>query len=233
MAKDTALPDLETAAGAGVQALIERLKSEGVAAGKSEGDAILARAKEKAEAIVAEAQKKADTLVAEARAEAAREKSATEDGLKVAARDLVLSLRNELGDRIQQEAGRLVGISLSDESFLKRLILAMAGNARENASLRDDEPMEIVLPEKIVTFEELKQSPEAVEPGTLTHFVIALAGQALRDGVTFTTAPGFDGIKVKLTDRDVTIDLTEEAIAVLLKKHLQPRLRAVMEGVLR
>lgn len=233
MSKHDPAKDLENAAGAGVQALIERLKSEGVAAGRSEADDILAKAKAKAEEIVTAAQTRADGLLAEARAEAAKEKAATEDGLKVAARDLVLNLRNELGDRIQQEASRLVATSLADEQFLQKLILAMAGNARDNASVSDSEPMEIVLPEKVVTFEELKQSPEAVEPGTLTHFVIALAGEALRDGVTFSTAPGFDGIKVKLTDRNVSIDLTEEAIATLLKRHLQPRLRAVMEGVLR
>lgn len=233
MSKENGSADLENAAGAGVQALIDRLKSEGVSAGQSEGDEILSKARVKADEIVSEAQKRADALLADARAEAAREKAATEDGLKVAARDLVLSLRNELGDRIQQEAGRLVGTTLGDEQFLEKLILAMAGNAKDNASVVDTEPMEIVLPEKVVTFEELKQSPEAVEPGTLTHFVIALAGEALRDGVTFSTAPGFDGIKVKLTDRNVSIDLTEEAIATLLKRHLQPRLRAVMEGVLR
>jgi len=233
MSKENGSADLENAAGAGVQALIDRLKSEGVSAGQTEGDEILSKAKAKADEIVSEAQKRADALLADARAEAAKEKAATEDGLKVAARDLVLSLRNELGDRIQQEAGRLVGTTLGDEQFLEKLILAMAGNAKDNASVVDTEPMEIVLPEKVVTFEELKQSPEAVEPGTLTHFVIALAGEALRDGVTFSTAPGFDGIKVKLTDRNVSIDLTEEAIATLLKRHLQPRLRAVMEGVLR
>ncbi|MEO1111846.1 MAG: hypothetical protein AAFY05_05910 [Pseudomonadota bacterium] len=233
MSKENGSADLENAAGAGVQALIDRLKSEGVSAGQSEGDEILSKAKARADEIVSEAQKRADALIADARAEAAKEKAATEDGLKVAARDLVLSLRNELGDRIQQEAGRLVGTTLGDEQFLEKLILAMAGNAKDNASVVDTEPMEIVLPEKVVTFEELKQSPEAVEPGTLTHFVIALAGEALRDGVTFSTAPGFDGIKVKLTDRNVSIDLTEEAIATLLKRHLQPRLRAVMEGVLR
>ncbi|ASP35356.1 hypothetical protein [Labrenzia sp. VG12] len=233
MSKRDSSNELENAAGAGVQALIERLKSEGVAAGQSEGDEILAKARVRADEILDEAQKKADALLANARAEAAREKAATEDGLKVAARDLVLSMRNELGDRIQQEAGRLVATTLADEAFLQKLILAMAANAKDNASVNDAEPMEVVLPEKVVTFEELKQSPEAVEPGTLTHFVIALAGQALRDGVTFSTAPGFDGIKIKLTERNVSIDLTEEAIATLLKRHLQPRLRAVMEGVLR
>ncbi|MEP3047097.1 MAG: hypothetical protein ABJL55_03560 [Roseibium sp.] len=233
MSNSKTVDDLENAAGTGVQALIDRLKSEGVAAGQSEADDILAKAKAKADELVADARKRSAALLTEARAEAAREKSATEDGLKVAARDLVLSMRNELGDRIQQEAGRLVATTLADEAFLQKLILAMAANAKDNASVDEAEPMEIVLPEKIVTFEELKQSPEAVEPGTLTHFVIALAGEVLREGVTFNSAPGFDGIRVKLTDRNVTIDLTEEAIATLLKKHLQPRLRAVMEGVLR
>ncbi|MEP3428512.1 MAG: hypothetical protein ABJN98_07530 [Roseibium sp.] len=233
MSNSKTVDDLENAAGAGVQALIDRLKSEGVAAGQSEADDILAKAKAKSDELLADARKKAAALLTEARNEASKEKSATEDGLKVAARDLVLSMRNELGDRIQQEAGRLVATTLADEAFLQKLILAMAANAKDNASVDEAEPMEVVLPEKIVTFEELKQSPEAVEPGTLTHFVIALAGDVLREGVTFNSAPGFDGIKVKLTDRNVTIDLTEEAIATLLKKHLQPRLRAVMEGVLR
>lgn len=233
MSKSDPAIDLENAAGAGVQALIDRLKSEGVAAGQSEADGILANAKAKADQLIADAEKKANALLSEARAEAAREKAATEDGLKVAARDLVLNMRNELGERIQQEAGRLIATTLKDEQFLQKLILAMAANAKDNASVENTEPMEIVLPEKVVTFEELKQSPEAVEPGTLTHFVIALAGDALREGVTFTTAPGFDGIKVRLSERNVSIDLTEDSIAALLQRHLQPRLRAVMEGVLR
>ncbi|GAA0787097.1 hypothetical protein E1180_16170 [Roseibium denhamense] len=233
MSKQDPGNQLENAAGAGVQALIDRLKAEGVTAGQAEAYEILAQAKSKADAMVTEAKAKADALLAAAREEAAREKAATEDGLKVAARDLVLNMRNELGDRIQQEAGRLVATTLADQAFLQKLILAMAAGAKENASVSDGDSMEIVLPEKVVTFEELKQSPEAVEPGTLTHFVIALAGDVLRDGVTFSTAPGFNGIKVKLTEKNVSVDLTDEAIAALLQRHLQPRLRAVMEGVLR
>lgn len=233
MATHNDTDDFADAAGAGVQALIDRLRTEGVAAGQSEANEILRAAKAKAEEMIGDAERKADELLANARAEADREKAATEDGLKVAARDLVLNLRNELGDRIQQEASRLVGITLADETFLQKLILAMADKAKTNASVSQTEPMEIVLPDKIITFDELKQSPEAVEPGTLTHFVIALAGKVLRDGVTFSTTSDLDGIRVKLTDRDVSIDLTETAIAALLKQHLQPRLRAVMEGVLR
>ncbi len=223
----------ENPAGAGVQALIDRLKTEGVAAGQSEADTILANAKEKAKSLVSEAEAEAKAILSKAHAEAAKEKAATEDSLKIAARDLVLDLRNELGARIQQEARRLVAETLADEAFLQKIIIAMAGKSKEAAAITATDKLEVVLPDKIVTFEELKQSPEAVEPGTLTHFVIALAGEVLRKGVTFSSGSGFDGIKVKLTEKDVTIDLTDEAIAGLLTKHLQPRLRAIMEGVLR
>ncbi len=233
MTTDDQSTSLEGAAGASVQALVERLKTEGVAVGKNEAEAIIADAQAKAASIISAAEARAAAIVSTAQAEAVKQEAATKDGLKIAARDLVLSMRNELGDRIQEEATRLVAVTLADETFLQNLIVAMAGTAKETAAVTATDQMVIVLPEKVVTFEELKQSPESVEPGTLTHFVIALAGEVLRKGVTFSSEPGFDGIKIKLTDRDVAIDLTEETIAGLLKKHLQPRLRAVMEGVLR
>ncbi|WP_417670430.1 hypothetical protein [Roseibium sp.] len=220
-------------AGAGVQVLIDRLKSEGIAAGRDEGDAILAEAKAKAGAILAAAEREARETLEKARAEAAQELAAGRDSLQIAARDLVLSLRNELGTRIQEEASRLIATAMADEAFLQKLIIAMAGKAKEAAAITQADKMEIVLPDRVVSFEELKQSPEAVEPGTLTHFVIALAGDVLRKGVSFSAEPGFSGIKVRLKEKDITIDITDEAVAALLTKHLQPRLRAVMEGVLR
>ena len=60
-----------------------------------------------------------------------------------------------------------------------------------------------------------------------------LAANVLREGVTFSAGEGFDGIRIKLRDRDLEVDVTEAAIAPLLVKHLQPRFRAVMEGVVR
>jgi len=231
---DTNIPDgAETHPGAGVQALIDRLKMEGVTAGKEEADRILSDAKAQADKIVADAEAKAKSLLDTAKAEAEREEAATRDGLKIAARDMVLSLRNELDRRIQDEAKRLIGVALADETFIEKLIIAVAGKAKDAADISPGDKMEIVLPERAVTFEELKQSPESVKPGTLTHFVLALAGDVLREGVTFSTAPGQQGISIKLTDKDISIDMNEETVAELLKAHLQPRLRAVMEGVLR
>ena len=56
----------------------------------------------------------------------------------------------------------------------------------------------------------------------------------LREGIELKpmgdTTPG---IRIRLVGQDVEIDLTERAVADLLLKHLLPRYRAVLEGVIR
>jgi V/A-type H+-transporting ATPase subunit E len=48
--------------------------------------------------------------------------------------------------------------------------------------------------------------------------------------VTPETRPG---IRIRLVDRDVEIDLTDASVAALLLQHLQPRFRAFLEGMVR
>ena len=47
-----------------------------------------------------------------------------------------------------------------------------------------------------------------------------------------TEDKGEVGIKVRIVGEDIEMDLTEEAISELLMKHLQPRFRALLEGLL-
>ncbi|MGL5741105.1 MAG: hypothetical protein ACRCXC_00405 [Legionella sp.] len=39
-------------------------------------------------------------------------------------------------------------------------------------------------------------------------------------------------IKVHLVDAEIVLDLTEDAVSSLLIKHMQPRFRALLEGLL-
>jgi len=36
-----------------------------------------------------------------------------------------------------------------------------------------------------------------------------------------------------MVDKDISLDLTDEAIAALLLEHLQPRFRAILEGIVK
>lgn len=218
---------------AGVKALIDRLRNEGVSAGRSEADRIVAEAQERANDVVAKAEAKAKQMVDRAKKETDALKAAGDDALEVAARDTILKLRGQIASRLDDEVTRLLSEATADPELLKQMILEIAGRARKGANVDAEKKVEIILPETVVGLEDLRQKPEELKEGSLTHFVVAAAGDMLRKGVEFTSAPGFGGIKLRLVDSNVEIDLTDQAIAGALLEHLQPRFRAVMEGIVR
>ena len=218
---------------AGVKALIDRLRNEGVSAGRSEADRIVAEAQARANDLVAKAEAKAKHMVDEAQKETEALKSAANDALEVAARDTMLNLRAQIASRLDDEVTRLLSEATADPEMLQQMIIEVAGRARRGANVDAEKKVEVILPETVVGVEELRQKPEELKEGTLTHFVLAAAGNVLRKGVEFSSAPGFGGIKLRLVESNVEIDLTDQAIAGALLEHLQPRFRAVMEGIVK
>jgi len=149
-------------------------------------------------------------------------------------RDTVLRLKVELSERFGAEVRRLIAVAMDQESFLKQLILAVAGRAREEAGVDAGEAVRIQLPRELVGLEELRRNPLELREGSLSHFVLSLAGNVLAEGVTFGVAGDeARGIRLYLKDKDVTIDLTDEKVAALLLQHLQPRFRAILEGTVK
>ncbi|MEM8855884.1 MAG: hypothetical protein AAGD34_19435 [Pseudomonadota bacterium] len=60
-----------------------------------------------------------------------------------------------------------------------------------------------------------------------------LTQEMLADGVTLHAADDLQGgIRARRADGIIELDLSDEAIASLIMQHLQPRFRAVMEGVI-
>jgi V/A-type H+-transporting ATPase subunit E len=79
--------------------------------------------------------------------------------------------------------------------------------------------------------EELQRRPEELE-SKLSQFAKEIASATWREGVSIDTLePGGHGIRVRLKGEELELDLSDRAIADLLLEHLQPRFRAVMEGI--
>jgi len=116
---------------------------------------------------------------------------------------------------------------LGDQKFLEKLILAVASRAIPDET---EGQVEVLLPGHLVTVEELQANPEELKEGTLSHFVLGLAADVLREGLSFDVA-GDDtpGLRVRLVQDDVEIELTDQTITALLMRHLVPRFRAIME----
>ena len=122
-----------TPASSGVDALITRLRDEGVAAGRELADQLLADARQQAHAIIEAAEADARERVEAARKQAAADLSAGEEALKTSMRDAVLEMKATLNHQFAEDVQRLVSAQLKDPELLRQLILEIAGKARDGA----------------------------------------------------------------------------------------------------
>lgn len=216
----------------GVDALIKQLRSDGVEAGKAEADKLRQAAQAEADSILSKAKKAADDYLNKARREADNYRAAGEEALDTAMRDAVLKMKAGLTDRFREDVGRLVTKEMADPELLKQMILQVVGNAAEVAKLTDD--IEVILPAKVATQEDIKQNADDIQFGKLTKYVLGLAANMLRENVELHVADDDqEGIRIRSEGQDVVLDLTDKSVASLLMEHLQPRFRAVLEGVIR
>lgn len=216
----------------GIDALIQRLKQEGADEGRAAAQKLVADAEARARELLAQAEAKAKQRTDDATQEADRLKRAGEEALKVAMRDAVLELKEGLSSRFAQKIQGVVAKLSTDKELLKRMILAVASRARGEASIDNVKQLEIILPRTVVGLDELRRNPQELREGALSQFALASAADMLRAGVTFTrSSDDAGGIRVVLKDTGVVVDLTDAAVAGVILRHLQPRFRALLEGV--
>jgi V/A-type H+-transporting ATPase subunit E len=216
----------------GVEELIARLRDQGVAAGRSQADQIVAEARAEAQRTLAQARQQADQIVQQARTEAETLESSGKQALELALRDAVLALKSQLMERFRGEVRQLVGEEQQKQELIEKMILEVVGRVREQADRSDH--TEVLLPRHIAGLEELSQNPEELEQGVLTRFVQLVSRGMLREGVSFGIGADQQvGLRLRLVDRDVVLDLSDQAIAEAILQHLQPRFRALLEGVVK
>lgn len=213
----------------GIEELIGRLREQGVEEGKAQADALMEQTRLKAEKRLDDARREADSLVRQAREEAEQTKRAGEEAVRLAVRDAMLRLKSEMVDQFADRVRRLVTRELQDGDFLKELILEVGGRSAPSSG----QSAKLLLPEDAIGLEQLRRDPEEVKEGNLSHFVASITKDMLRDGLEIGSRDDTSaGIRIQLLDENVEIELTDEAITELLLRHLVPRFRAIMEGII-
>ena len=218
----------------GVEALIERLRDEGVNSGLQQADVLITQARHESEQILADAKREAEGILRQARSEAEMVRNAGEEALRTAMRDTVLKMKGHLSTRFSDEVRRLVAADMAQEAFLEQLILEVAGRVRRDVGLDKVDKIEILLPEDVVGLEELRRHPEKLRAGSLSHFVLSVANGLLRDGVELRSSDRLEGgIRIILQGGEIQVDLTPDKVAEVLLEHLHPRFRAILEGTVK
>jgi V/A-type H+-transporting ATPase subunit E len=216
----------------GVQELIDKLREEGVESGRSEAQRLIEEARQEKRRIVEEAEQEAQRRKDAAQKEVERMQQAAQDSLHQAARDTVVDLRQRILARFREDVRRLVSEEIREQEVIKAMLLQLAGRAGDNLAHHRAGKLAVELPRDIPGIDELAQDPSKLDQDELMRLVTAITGDRLRAGLELRVGPeGQHGIRVVATDQDVEIDLTEEAMAELIQAHLQPRFRALLDGL--
>ena len=218
----------EPATTSGVQELIDRLSQEGVEQGQKRADAVVAEAEQKADGIVETAHSEAGEIVKKAKEEADQFRTAGEEALKLACRDAIRDLQNQIHEGFRGKLQALISQTLQDADVLKRMIGEVA---RKSAPDESAGPVEVLLPESALQDEEISKLVRSGEGDALIELVRGLTGDGVREGFSLKTADGGPaGICVRVINEHVQIELTENALTDVLAKHLLPRFREVLRN---
>ncbi|MDJ0849503.1 MAG: hypothetical protein QNK04_14115 [Myxococcota bacterium] len=215
----------ETPNASGVQDLIARIRDEGVQAGSDEAQRLVTEARAEAARLVADAQAQAEQLRQKTTEEIESFKHAAIEALKMAARDSELQLEAEVLAAFERHVKRLIAPVTHDGSFMRALVLVLAGQAVDEHL--QDKRLQILVSDMLAGKEQENQDlGQFIREG-----VLGISGEMLREGVELipsSEVPG--GARVRVVGEELELDLTDEAVAKLLLKHLLPRYRAILSG---
>ena len=194
-----------------LQELTEKLYEEGLSKGREEAEVILAEATKKATALVQEAEEKATAIVKAAEEKAAEVKKNNETEMKLATRQMVAALRENIANLVVAKVSEpAVHAALLDEKFVKEMLLEVArqwnGERVELAA---------VLPEQ------MKGKLDAEAEGASK----ALLSEGVEVGYSEKVKTGF---KVAPKEGGYYISFTEEDFSALLAEYLKKKITKML-----
>lgn len=211
----------------GVQELIDKLKNLGITEGQKQAEEILKEARNKASCVLSQAKDEADKLLSDTRHTIEVERKSSHEAIKTAFRDTEIALRSKVRDAFSAHLKRLVSLELEDKDFIKELVLAIGGV--KSPDIVQATQVEVLLPSKIFEPDGTHLSEDGKK--RMSHLVLGITHEMLREGIELKSSTDVKrGIKVRLTGKDIELDLTDEAITDLLLKYLLPRYREIVSG---
>lgn len=195
-----------------LQELIEQIKKDGVEAAETRAEAILEAAKAEAEKIISDAQAQADKIMFNAKAENERMVKSSEDAIRQAGRNLLISFRESVTKELNAIVSNNVNTVYSSDSFAQLITKAI-----ENwINKPDAEDVAVIL-----NSDDLKKLESAV---------IAELNKKMLEGITFKSNDNFDGgFRVAVNEGKAYYDYSAEAVTDMLSNYLSPRVTALLK----
>ena len=195
-----------------LQELIDQIKKDGVEAAESEAENIINSAKEQAEKIISDAKAQADKILLDAKAENEKTVKSSEEAIRQAGRNLLISFRESVTRELTAILGESVTAAYSSDAFVQLVVKAV-----ENwTSTPDADDLAVIL-----NTEDLKAFEE-----TLVNALKDRVGK----GITLKPNDNFDGgFRVSLQDGAVYYDYSAESVVEMLSNYLSPKVTKLLK----
>ena len=195
-----------------LQDLLDQIKKDGVAAAQAEAASILADAKAEAEKIVADAKQQADKLIASAKAENQRMVASSEDAIRQAGRNLLISFRESVSRELTAITGEAVTAVYSSEALAQLVIQAVESWAKDPNT--DDIAV-------ILTSSDLQK---------LEQTILAGLKEKMLQGVTLKANDNFDGgFRIAVNNGSAYYDYSAEAVVDMLSNYLSHKVTQLLK----
>ena len=195
-----------------LQALLDKIQSEGVDKANAKAKAITDAADKTAADTIAAAQKKAGDIIAGAQAEAATLRERAQQAMRQAARDIVLETESKIRQTLERVVLRDTESALSGDSLKSFLETIIRAAAQSNSG-----GIEVLMPPSQAT--------------EMARFVASRFASEVRNGLKISASNDVKaGIRVMINDGRVEHDYTAEALAGAMMKLMNPSLAEMIFG---
>lgn len=195
-----------------LQELIDQIKKDGVEAAENEARSIVDAAKEQAEKIISDAQAQANKLLFDAKTENERMVKSSEDAIRQAGRNLLISFRESVAKELNAVAGENITAVYSSDALAQLVIKAVECWVAKP----DAEDVSVILNSK-----DLKSLEDAL---------LAALKERMLNGVTLKANDSFDGgFRIAVNNGAAYYDYSAEAVKEMLSNYLSPKVTELLK----
>ena len=195
-----------------LQELIEQIKNDGVAAAEADAKTIVDAAKADAEKLIADAQAQADKILAAAKAETERMTKSSEDAIRQAGRNLLISFRESVSRELETIVGENVAAVYSSDAFAE-LIISIVENW---ANKPDAEDIAVIL--------------NTQDLNKLEEILLSALKEKMLNGITLKANDNFDGgFRIAVNNGSAYYDYSTEAVVNMLSNYLNPKVTELLK----
>lgn len=195
-----------------LQELIDQIKKDGVEAAENEAVSIVDSAKAQAEKIISDAKAQAEKIMLNAKTENERMVKSSEDAIRQAGRNLLISFRESVARELKAIAGKNVSAVYSSDALSQLIIKVVECWAAKP----DAENISVIL-----NSNDLKSIEEAL---------LASLNEKMLGGVTLKANDNFDGgFRIAVNNGAAYYDYSAEAVTDMLSYYLSPKVTELLK----